>query len=288
MEQVKLERLFMEEVSGVDDPANQLPGWMVQKSVGDPYLLLAQEMESITKAAASKEPYGDVTYADPGYQKDGKKRYPLDTEEHVRAAWSYINQEGNADIYTAEQLSSIKAKITAAMKKLGATVEDDAKKTTRSEQIVATIKTALGLGDAPDKENDVEKAEFVEALEANNESLAKAVAEAVSKSLTPAEGEGAATETTTEAPAAEATTAVDVEALTKAAVEAAVEEVAKQYNEILEKVLDRIAVIEEHAGIAARKSIDGQETEVDANGEPVAKSTPNLGDAILGAFARGR
>lgn len=33
MEQTKLERLLMSEVSGVDDPANQLPGWMVAKSV---------------------------------------------------------------------------------------------------------------------------------------------------------------------------------------------------------------------------------------------------------------
>jgi hypothetical protein len=28
----KLETLLMEEISGVDDPANQLPGWMVTKS----------------------------------------------------------------------------------------------------------------------------------------------------------------------------------------------------------------------------------------------------------------
>jgi hypothetical protein len=30
----QLDRLKMEEVSGVNDPANQLPGWMVAKSVG--------------------------------------------------------------------------------------------------------------------------------------------------------------------------------------------------------------------------------------------------------------
>jgi hypothetical protein len=32
MTQVKLDKLFMTEISGVDDPANQLPGWMVAKS----------------------------------------------------------------------------------------------------------------------------------------------------------------------------------------------------------------------------------------------------------------
>lgn len=68
---------------------------------------------------ADKEPYGDVDYADPGYQDDGQKRYPLDSEEHVRAAWSYINQAHNASMYTAEQVSEIKSRIMAAGKKYG-------------------------------------------------------------------------------------------------------------------------------------------------------------------------
>lgn len=69
-----------------------------------------------------KEPYGDVQYADPGYQQDGKKRYPLDTEEHIRAAWTYINQADNAAQYKPEQLKAIKVKIAAAMKRIGADV----------------------------------------------------------------------------------------------------------------------------------------------------------------------
>jgi HK97 family phage prohead protease len=71
---------------------------------------------------AASAPYGNVAYADPGYQKDGKKRYPIDTEAHVRAAWSYINQAGNAAAYSAEQLASIKSRITAAARKLGITI----------------------------------------------------------------------------------------------------------------------------------------------------------------------
>jgi hypothetical protein len=71
------------------------------------------------KLDKSKEPYGDVTYADPGYQADGKKRYPLDSEEHCRAAWSYINQEKNASEYTPEQLKAIKGRIVKALKKYG-------------------------------------------------------------------------------------------------------------------------------------------------------------------------
>jgi HK97 family phage prohead protease len=75
---------------------------------------------------ANKEPYGSVTYADPGYQSDGVKRYPLDSEEHVRAAWSYINVAKNAAKYTASQLSSIKKKIQSAMGRLGIKSEDNA------------------------------------------------------------------------------------------------------------------------------------------------------------------
>jgi hypothetical protein len=63
----------------------------------------------------------DVKYADPGYQSDGKNRYQIDTERHIRAAWSYINQPRNAKKYTANQLTRIKATIIAAWKeKIGA------------------------------------------------------------------------------------------------------------------------------------------------------------------------
>jgi hypothetical protein len=81
----------------------------------------------VTEFAGKKTPsmpYGDVTYADPGYQEDGKKRYPLDSEEHCRAAWSYINQEKNAAQYTPEQLKQIKGRIQAALKKYGVQTAD--------------------------------------------------------------------------------------------------------------------------------------------------------------------
>lgn len=79
-----------------------------------------------TEAARDpKKPYGDVTYADPGYQKDGKKRYPLDTKAHVRSALSYINQKDNAAQYTAKQLALVKGRIKAAAKRFGIEVNDD-------------------------------------------------------------------------------------------------------------------------------------------------------------------
>lgn len=59
-------------------------------------------------------PYGDVTYADP---ENGK--YPIDTAEHVRAAWDYINRRRNADEYSADELSKIKDRIIRAADKFG-------------------------------------------------------------------------------------------------------------------------------------------------------------------------
>jgi uncharacterized protein DUF6582 len=82
----------------------------------------AMSIEGFAMADNPKQPYGDVKYADPGYQADGKKRYPLDTPEHIRAAWSYINQADNAAMYKSAQLKAIKARIAAAMKKIGADV----------------------------------------------------------------------------------------------------------------------------------------------------------------------
>lgn len=76
-------------------------------------------------AADPKKPYGDVAYADPGYQADGKKRYPLDSEDHCKAAWSYISQKANAAKYTAPQLAKVKARIKSALTKYGVTVSTD-------------------------------------------------------------------------------------------------------------------------------------------------------------------
>lgn len=56
--------------------------------------------------------YGDVDFADPT-----NKKYPVDTPEHVRAAWSYINHEKNADKYEADEVKQIKDRIRKAAKK---------------------------------------------------------------------------------------------------------------------------------------------------------------------------
>ena len=51
-----------------------------------------------TANKSANKPYGKVSYADPGYQEDGKARYPIDSAAHCRAAWSYINQSGTLQL----------------------------------------------------------------------------------------------------------------------------------------------------------------------------------------------
>lgn len=94
-------------------------------------------------------PYGNVIYADPGYQKDGKKRYPIDTEKHVRAAWSYINESDNASQYSANQLKRIKSKIKSAAKKFGINIvsETDMLIKELSEVLEAYVSTTICTDD---------------------------------------------------------------------------------------------------------------------------------------------
>ena len=45
------------------------------------------------------------------------KKYPIDTEEHIRAAWNYIHHSKNSGKYSSEDVKSIKARIAAAWRK---------------------------------------------------------------------------------------------------------------------------------------------------------------------------
>lgn len=63
-------------------------------------------------------------YADPGYQSDRKKRYALDSEGQVRAAWNYINQKDNAAKYSPGDLAKVKAAIKRAGAKYDITFND--------------------------------------------------------------------------------------------------------------------------------------------------------------------
>jgi hypothetical protein len=74
-------------------------------------------------AAKAETPVpGDGPYADPGYQADKKKRYPIDTKARAKAAWSYVSQANNARLYTSAQLKRIKQRIVKALKGFGVQV----------------------------------------------------------------------------------------------------------------------------------------------------------------------
>jgi len=64
--------------------------------------------------------YGDVAFADPVNNK-----YPIDTPEHVRAAWSYINHADNAAKYSKGEVRTIKGRIKRAAKAHGVEINED-------------------------------------------------------------------------------------------------------------------------------------------------------------------
>ena len=64
--------------------------------------------------------YGDVEFADPTNNK-----YPIDTPEHVRAAWNYINHRDNAAKYDADEVETIKQRIKRAAKKHDVSIEEE-------------------------------------------------------------------------------------------------------------------------------------------------------------------
>lgn len=78
------------------------------------------DRRSDVKPSEGEQRYGDVEFADPVNNK-----YPIDTEAHVRAAWSYINHKDNADKYDADEVQTIKARIKRAAKKFGIEISDD-------------------------------------------------------------------------------------------------------------------------------------------------------------------
>lgn len=104
--------------------------------------------------ADAKSPYGSVTYADPGYQADKVKRYPIDTEAHARAAWSYIHQASNAAKYSADQLSTMRTKISNALKKFGAEVKDEAEVETPGSVSDDSSRTQSATGTQPDSASE--------------------------------------------------------------------------------------------------------------------------------------
>ena len=61
-----------------------------------------------------------MQYADPKNEK-----YPIDTKEHVIAAWAFIHMKDHAAKYTAEELGSIKERIREAARRFGLELSEE-------------------------------------------------------------------------------------------------------------------------------------------------------------------
>lgn len=64
--------------------------------------------------------YGDVRFAD-----ETNNKYPINTPEHVRAAWNYINHKDNAAKYSAGEVETIKNRIKKAAGQFGVEINDE-------------------------------------------------------------------------------------------------------------------------------------------------------------------
>lgn len=62
-------------------------------------------------------PDGRTAYADPGLLPDGKPRYPLDSEEHVRAAYHHLRQ--SPDRYDRAGEAQVHRSLGHAMRRHG-------------------------------------------------------------------------------------------------------------------------------------------------------------------------
>jgi phage I-like protein len=97
-------------------------------------IVMAIEKREDVSPSEGKSKYGDVKYAD-----EKNKKYPIDSEAHVRAAWSYINMPKNAGKYSSEDVKTIKGRIKAAGKKYGIDFSDDGDKTESALVSAASI-----------------------------------------------------------------------------------------------------------------------------------------------------
>jgi hypothetical protein len=72
-----------------------------------------ERREDVSPKEGTRE-YGDVKFAD-----ETNKKYPIDTPDHIRAAWSYINHKDNAAKYDKDEVKTIKNRIKRAAEEEG-------------------------------------------------------------------------------------------------------------------------------------------------------------------------
>ncbi|MFE2850563.1 DUF6582 domain-containing protein [Streptomyces lavendulae] len=80
-------------------------------------------VHTVSEAAAEPAAVGGTgSFADPGYQADKAKRFPLDTKAQAKAAWASIHESDTARDYTSAQLKRVRQRIVKSLKGHGVRV----------------------------------------------------------------------------------------------------------------------------------------------------------------------
>lgn len=80
----------------------------------DEFVMLKLADKNVHQSPPKGYPESKKEYADPKNYK-----YPIDTEKHVRAAWSYINMPRNQSGYSSGEVAAIKGRIKSKFKQYG-------------------------------------------------------------------------------------------------------------------------------------------------------------------------
>ena len=125
------------------------------KILGENKLSISDATKMVSDAVIAKRA-ASAAFAD-----EVNKKYPIDTTDHVKAAWSYINMAKNAQKYSAEDLAKIKGKITAAAKAKGVEISEKVDESEFEKSITERI-AALAAADKVDltKVDDAKRAEL--------------------------------------------------------------------------------------------------------------------------------
>lgn len=133
---------FVEDWATFDLPDDEKPLFDMEQEAIIEEASARKDVTPADKKAAEKK-YGDVTYAD-----EKNKKYPVDTEKHIRAAWNYIHMPKNAAKYSPAEVSAIKSKIVSAWKRVIGGSPAAAKKS-ETEPVVEQAEPVAEMSELP-------------------------------------------------------------------------------------------------------------------------------------------
>lgn len=111
-------------------------------SMKDVLALVAESVAAKVDAGKTAEKPGESKYGNVKFADAVNKKYPIDTVEHIKAAWSYINKAKNADKYSASELDTVKANIVAAWKEK---IDKDGPPSAEAEKADFVLTLAKGM-----------------------------------------------------------------------------------------------------------------------------------------------